>query len=207
MISTYITIASVSILAAMSPGPDFFMVLKNSLTRWRIHGILTAVWVGVALVAHSLIIWIWLWALIEASVVLYQVIKIAWALYLLYLAYNLLFTSDTQEFSVTKEDQTQGLKHSFLKSFIDWFVTNILNPKALVFIIALYTQVFGHETTLNQYLIAWVIVWWITCIRFCFLAYIINVSYIRKTINKMGGWIQKIFGIILWWLWLKILTE
>lgn len=57
--SNLLAVAAVSLLAAVSPGPDFCIVVRNSLSYSRKAGFWTAFGVSLALVVHLYIAWTW----------------------------------------------------------------------------------------------------------------------------------------------------
>ena len=54
MESGFLQVFAVGVAVAVAPGPDFFMVLRNSLSRGRLAGVMTALGIGSALVVHVL---------------------------------------------------------------------------------------------------------------------------------------------------------
>jgi len=80
---------SITLLAAMSPGPDFFIVMKNAL-RSKLSGYATSLGVACAILVHVAYCIAGVGIIISQSIILFQVIKILGALYLLYLSYQLL---------------------------------------------------------------------------------------------------------------------
>lgn len=48
----YVEIFLIGVLAALSPGPDFVVVMKNSLGIGRKYGVVTAMGVACALIVH-----------------------------------------------------------------------------------------------------------------------------------------------------------
>lgn len=79
----------ITLLAAMSPGPDFIVVMKNAL-KGKAQGYMTALGVASAILIHIAYCVAGIGIIISQSILLFQVIKIFGALYLLYLSYQLL---------------------------------------------------------------------------------------------------------------------
>ena len=48
----WIVVITITLLACISPGPDFAMVSRNGLLRSRRAGVLTAVGIGVGVLVH-----------------------------------------------------------------------------------------------------------------------------------------------------------
>ena len=75
------TIAVISLLAAMSPGPDFIVVTKNSLSGSRGVGLCTALGVGLGILSHVTYSLIGIGFIISQSIILFAIIGVAIAYY------------------------------------------------------------------------------------------------------------------------------
>jgi len=80
--SNLLAVAVISLFAAISPGPDFFIVLRNSLSYSRKAGFLTALGVSLALIVHLTYTLVGLGVLIAESPVLYSLLKYTGVAYL-----------------------------------------------------------------------------------------------------------------------------
>ncbi len=83
--SSMLAVAVVSLLGAISPGPDFFIVLRNSLVYSRKNGLMTACGVSVALFAHLTYTFVGIAVLIKESPFTYSLLTTIGAVYLLYI--------------------------------------------------------------------------------------------------------------------------
>ncbi len=217
MIQTLLAIASINIIWAMSPWPDFVVVTKNSLMYGRKHWIATAAWISTANITYCLLVAGWLWAVISQSVLLFQMIKIWWALYLIYLAYwlrkeNILSpdrrTTDTDENDNTiKEAEIQQNNRSLRSSYKDGFITNITNPKFIVFLLSLYAQFFTVDTPMMMYLLSGAVIAITAGIWFGTLSIVIWSPTVQHTLERYQWVIQKVLWTALGLLGVKILIE
>lgn len=89
MFSLLLTVGILHTLAAMSPGPDFLIVVKNSMSYSRITGIFTALGVSVALLFHITYSALGLGYIISQSILAFTLIKILGALYFLHLGWKI----------------------------------------------------------------------------------------------------------------------
>ncbi len=139
------TVALLNLLAAISPGPDFVMVLRNSLTYSRRSGIFTSLGISLALGVHLFYCAAGIGYLISTSVVLFTMIKLLGAGYLIYMGVGSMMakrskldlTATHSEFDLTR-----------FQAFRIGFLTNVLNPKATLFFLSLFTLVIGNSTPL-----------------------------------------------------------
>ena len=86
MDSGFLQVFAVGVAVAVAPGPDFFMVLRNSLTRGRLAGVMTALGIGSALVVHVVYSVLGLALIIASSPAVFSLIRVCGASYLLYIA-------------------------------------------------------------------------------------------------------------------------
>ena len=85
-----IAVVTFTLLAVISPGPDFAMVTRNSLTLSRRAGVLTALGIGLGVLVHLTYTLLGVGLLIEQSLWLFNAIKLVGAAYLIYLGVTML---------------------------------------------------------------------------------------------------------------------
>jgi threonine/homoserine/homoserine lactone efflux protein len=102
---------------------------------------------------------------------------------LLYLAYTLITNKSgiISESEITKDQE----KHSLFSSYLNGVLTNILNPKFLVFIIALFAQMFSTGTTIQTYLFAGISLGAAAALWFSLVSFLINRKHIKEKINSL----------------------
>src|SRR5689334_17613919 len=133
-------VAMVSLLAAISPGPDFAIVVRNSLVYSRKSGFWTVCGVGVGLIAHLFYTVVGIALLVQQSPVAYACMKYVGVSYLFYLGVSCIVGSFKKGNSV-ELDATKAIEDiSPWKAFQEGFFTNLLNPKAMLFFLSLFSQ-------------------------------------------------------------------
>lgn len=85
----YITLMSITLLAAMSPGPDMIVVIKNSILSRRL-GVYTALGIASAIFIHVGYCIAGVGVIVSQSIMLFSIVKILGALYIIYIAWQLL---------------------------------------------------------------------------------------------------------------------
>src|SRR4051794_38296050 len=85
-----IAVATITILAVISPGADFAMVTRNSLVISRRAGILTALGIGAGVLVHVTYSLLGVGLLISQSILLLNILKLIGAVYLLWLGITML---------------------------------------------------------------------------------------------------------------------
>lgn len=143
-----IAVATITILAVISPGADFAMVTRNSIIHGRSAGLLSSLGIAAGVQLHVFYTMVGVGILIRNSPALFTLIKIAGAFYLVYVGYKTFFDKPT----VTQKDRATGAVNASLSSrgaFKNGFFTNALNPKTTLFVMSVYTQVVGEHTPMG----------------------------------------------------------
>lgn len=136
----FLAIVVITILASVSPGPGFAIVTKNSYLHGRTVGIMTAIGIALGLLVHVVYTLVGVAFIIKASPNFFTVIKFVGAAYLIYVGYKT-FTQkpiDTIIGSSPTISSFQALRHGF--------ICDVTNPKSMLFVISVYTQMVSTAT-------------------------------------------------------------
>lgn len=140
-----IAVLGIYTLAVVSPGPNFLVIARQALSHSRAVGLRTAFGV-----ASGSILWIGLGffglaALLVRAPFLLSMGKIAGALYLLYLAYRMLRAPAP---GWPPQTEAEGRKRTgeLRNAYWTGLLTQLSNPKAALFILALFTSVISPTT-------------------------------------------------------------
>lgn len=125
------------VLLNLTPGQDTMFILGRSLTGGLRSGIASALGIGVGSMFHTLAAAAGLSALLAASPATFFTIRIAGALYLVYLGAKLVLTKSQQHADLPVSSAEEGNAWS---AFRQGILTNILNPKVALFFLALLPQ-------------------------------------------------------------------
>ena len=123
-----------SLLLIATPGQDMILVMSRSIAQGAAAGVATAAGVSVGLVGHTLLATLGLGAILQASELLFTVLKLAGAAYLVWLGIQLL-RHDGAALALSA-GSTQSLGRLFLAGAL----SNISNPKIAVFYFAFLPQ-------------------------------------------------------------------
>ncbi len=197
-----VTVALVSLLAAISPGPDFFIVLKNSLSCSRKNGIAAAFGVSAALVFHLTYSLVGIGMLTSQSPFISEMLQYFGALYLCYIGTKGLINS----FKVISTTTTYTKSITPLRSsFMQGFLTNLLNPKCAFFFISFFSQFITPATPLDIKIAYGCINWSISFFWFLLLAWLLTSQKIQEKLSHIRIVIDRIMGSTLVLLGLKLL--
>ncbi|WP_282277552.1 MULTISPECIES: LysE family transporter [Pseudomonadota] len=187
-----IAVITITLLAVISPGPDFAMVTRNSLMLSRRAGVLTALGIGLGVLVHVTYTLVGVGLLIQQSLWLFNAIKLVGAVYLIYLGVKML-----------RAKPAGGLADSTVAPLSDaaalrtGFLTNALNPKTTVFIVSLFMQVVRPDTPLAVQIgygafISVAHMAWFSLVALCFSA-----GAVRDRLLAVRHWIDRAFGGLL----------
>ncbi len=198
----FFTIAAAHLAAVASPGPDFAVVLKQSISNGTRSAIWTSLGVGSAILLHVTYCLLGVAVILNQSPALFATVRYAAAIYLLYLGMNALKDTLKSQGVNTSNDKSVALTP--LKAFYLGFLTNGLNPKATLFFLALFTVVIEPSTpTLVQvgyglYLAIATFAW------FAMLSSLLGRPSFRARLLGLGVWFERAMGVILIALGLQI---
>jgi RhtB (resistance to homoserine/threonine) family protein len=130
-------------LLNVTPGPDTAYIVGRSVAQGRGAGIMSAMGISAGCIVHALACAFGLTALLAASATAFTVVKFAGAIYLVYLGVRLLFAKSAEPVAGdTDADQAsaRSAPKSLRQLFMQGFVTNVLNPKVVLFFVSFFPQ-------------------------------------------------------------------
>jgi len=190
--SEWIAVITITLLACISPGPDFAMVCRNGLLLSRRAGVLTAVGIGLGVLVHVSYTLLGLGWVLQQTPWLFTALKLAGAAYLIYLGIKMLRARpDTQPLDAAPPALSD------LAALRTGFLTNALNPKTSIFIVSLFMGVVRPDTGLPVQIayglfIAGAHVAWFSLVALCFSA-----GSVREKLMAARQWIDRAFGGLL----------
>ncbi|BAN21782.1 LysE family translocator [Caballeronia insecticola] len=126
-------------LLNVTPGPDTAYIVGRSVAQGRGAGIVSALGISAGCIVHTLACAFGLTAILAASATAFTVIKIAGAIYLIYLGVRLIFTKHDDAAPKTQANEKAAPK-SLRQLFAQGFITNVLNPKVVLFFVSFFPQ-------------------------------------------------------------------
>ena len=190
----FIAIAIAHLLAVASPGPDFTVVLKQSVTGGIRLGILTSIGVGVGVLIHVSYCLLGISILFAQSNMLLTGMKYVAASYLAYLGIQSLMTAGRQ----WPEAESTGTRATSLtQAFCLGLLTNSLNPKATLFFLALFAGVIDSETPARIQLYYGLYMSMATILWFVFLSVLAGNKQVRQLILRFGTLFERGIGAVL----------
>lgn len=202
----FLTVALIHLLAVASPGPDFAVVVRESVAHGRKAGTYTAMGVGTAIFLHVGYSLLGIGLIVSQSIVLFNALKWAAAAYLLYIGFKALRAKPASASDAPVN--VAGGERTARGAFTSGFITNGLNPKATLFFLSLFTVVINPHTPLWVQAGYGVYLAVATGLWFCMVARLFSQERVRAGFARMGHWFDRAMGGVLVALGLKLaLTE
>jgi RhtB (resistance to homoserine/threonine) family protein len=193
------TVAILNLMAAISPGPDFVMAVRNSLTYSRRTGIFTGIGIGLGISIHIIYCAAGVGYVISKSIVVFNVIKYIGAAYLIYMGAMAIFSKSSRMEIETGKKMTDITRLEAVKT---GFLTNVLNPKATLFFLGLFTFIVKPDIPLPVLAILALIMiltamGWFTIVALFFTHKRIQVAFSKfeKFFNRFFGGLLILLGI------------
>ncbi len=189
------SVAVAHFLAVASPGPDFAIVLKQSLVHGRRTAIWTSLGVGTAILLHVTYSLLGIGLLIRSSEVWFNVVKFAGVAYIAWIGVQALRAkprADAAGSEANAAAETPGERGAFAMGFF----TNALNPKATLFFLSLFVMIIDPRTPklIQAGYGLWMAV--ATAGWFCLVSVLFTHERVRKQFLRHGHWIDRALGVV-----------
>ena len=201
-IDCLILVITISCLGMISPGPDFFLVLKNSLSYNRKMALMTCLGVISAIAIHMSYCVAGIAVLITATPWLYNALRYAGAAYLLWIGIKELLAKSSATTYISK--QTQPINVTAKAAFMQGLLCNLLNPKAALFFLAIFTQLLNVDSTITDKLLVAFIIWLEALLWWPLVVFIFQTQIVQRRYFKLQFIIDKLLGVILILLGVKV---
>lgn len=201
-ISQLITVAIIHLLAVISPGPDFAMVTRNSLVYSRKIAIYTSLGIALGISVHVLYSLLGIGLIISKSILAFNIIKYIGAGYLIYIGWKSLKAKPAQN-----DQESAGIVQKeipVMQAIRTGFFTNVLNPKATLFFLALFTQVIDPLTPKLIQLFYGIEMMIITFVWFSIVSFLFSNHLVKSKVTKFQHYIERVTGGVLIALGIKV---
>lgn len=187
-------VAGAHLLAVASPGPDFAIVLRQSIAHGRRTAIWTSVGVGTAILLHVGYSLLGMGLLIRSSALWFNVVKYAGAIYIAWLGVQALRAKPRTDSALG--DDASHAAPSGRGAFAVGFLTNALNPKATLFFISLFAMIVSPRTP--KLVQAGYGVWMALATMgwFSLVSVVFTREEVRRKFLRHGHWIDRALGVV-----------
>jgi threonine/homoserine/homoserine lactone efflux protein len=145
--ATYGTFVAFAAVIVVAPGPDFAVVVRNSVARGRVAGFFTSTGVVASCLVQGTLVALGVGVVIARSQPLFLAIRWAGVLYLCHLGVRALQSARRGRDEPPLAANAEARRPRRLASLRQGFLCNISNPKVLAFYLSVLPQFLGHGGT------------------------------------------------------------
>lgn len=203
-LSLFFTVALAHLLAVMSPGPDLAMVTRQTLAYGRSVGVWTALGIGSGISFHVAWAMFGMGWMLERFPILLDVLRYGGALLLIYMGSQAIRARPSAGNVIAGPSAGPGSKtHHFMVGVL----TNVLNPKALLFFMALCSVIVTGTTPVWLRLVLgfWMVL--STAAWFSMISLMLGHPSVRQRLIASGYLIDRTMGAILLALGIAMIIE
>ncbi|MBU2966615.1 LysE family translocator [Amphritea sp. 2_MG-2023] len=200
-LTAWFSLLAICCLGAMSPGPSLAVVLKQTVSNSRSHG-LAASWF------HAAGVGLWAFATISGLAILvaesqlaFQVITWLGAAYLAWIGVKAIRAGKNSAFGVNK-----GQKVSVLTAGIEGATISLLNPKLAIFFIALFSQFVSPDASATDHLIMTATAALVDGLWYTLMVLLLSHGPVLKTLQKRSRLVNRLTGGVLIALAARVVT-
>ena len=188
-INSLLGISFVCAMGAISPGPSLVVVLRNTISGGRTHGVMTGLGHGIGLGIYASIAVMGLSSLLLANKQIFNLIQWAGVLFLIWLAFNMITYSQS-----SISNKYEG---NWRRGFLEGFMIAFLNPKILVFMAAVFSQFINPDINNSGRFIMAIIAGVIDTIWYVLVAAVLAGTSIINKLRENAGLIDRSIGIVI----------
>ena len=194
-----ILIMTIHAVALISPGPDFAIVTRLSIVSGRRAGLWGAAGVATAIGVYVLVTVLGLSLVLAALPGLSRILAVAGALYLSWLGVQCLRSKGQ-----LPEAQSQ---RAVGKAFITGFMTNLLNPKAMLYFGSILSQALTPHLSTTDMVSLWFLLVMESLLWFGFVALMFSSRRVLDWLRHRMQWFDRIVGAVLLGLAVKVASS
>ena len=197
----FLKVAVAHLLAVASPGPDFAMVVRQSVTHGRRSAVWTSIGIGSAILVHVTYAVLGIGILLRTYPVAYTAVKFVGAGYLAWIGAKGLMSRPRRGLAASpagaEAELSRPAEPAPRTAWTTGFLTNVFNPKVTLFFVAIFASVIdpatpkviqaGYGLWMSASTMAW----------FSMVSLFLTREDVRSAFLRGGHWIDRAMGIVL----------
>lgn len=192
------TLAIIHAVALASPGPDFALIVKLASQESRKVSLAAAAGIATAILGHTVLSLTGVSLVIKSSETLFLAVQLLGLSYLTWMGIGAIRAAVTHWRDKFNNEETAPLSASISvkKGFLQGLYTNLLNPKAMIFFVTLFSALVTPAVSVNdKFLIALIFVG-LTFFWFAFIALVLSKPVIQQKVKNATPVINLVTGIL-----------
>ncbi|EMJ3466060.1 LysE family translocator [Vibrio harveyi] len=194
-LDTLLAFGGIVFFLAIIPGPNALLILFTALTQSRRFAIANILGVALGFMIHAFISAKGLSLLLSQSALAFNILKWMGVAYLVWLGINNLKSGlklADQKLKLDRKVEEQTLKQAFVKGLL----TNLLNPKIVLFYLSIFPQFVQPEHILEQSMILGALQAGIVASWFLFVIFFATKLKVLLTSSKTSKWLNYVSGAL-----------
>ena len=183
-----IMLSFVCAMGAISPGPSLAVVIRNTISGGRFQGVMTGIGHGTGIGIYAFMAVMGLSSLLLKNEELFMIFQIAGAMILFWIACKMILNKPSEVI-----DEKQFSK----KGFIQGFMIAFLNPKILVFLVAVFSQFINTDINILDRFIVAIIASFIDMGWYVFVSLLLAGTSLINSFRSKAVFIDRSIGSIL----------
>ena len=187
------TLVFIHFCALITPGPDFFLVSQTAISRSRRDSLMVVAGITLGVMIWAMLALLGLNILFEQVHWLKRLLFVAGGIYLCWLGYQMLRSAFAQQ-DANRTMLIPTLPQSAWRFFLQGFLTNLLNPKAVIYIGSVFSLFLNNPLLSELHGLLLVIVSIETFLWFLIVSIIFSLPQFKRAYVKARRWIDGFSG-------------
>ena len=183
---TFAQVFTVCLLGAMSPGPSMAVVINNAIFKGRYNGVLTSLGHSVGITIYATFAVLGLGLIIQTNIFIFNTLKILSIIFLIFIGIKSILIKG-------KINLKKNIKENTV-SFLQGFSIAILNPKILVWFMAIYSQFVSSNNDLKFNIFLVSIAGIVDAFWYMILTFAVTTDVTLKLLQTKANFLQKFQG-------------
>lgn len=191
-----ITLVIIHVVALASPGPDFALMVKLASQESRRVALAAAAGIAVAILGHTVLSLTGVSLIIKSSATLFITVQLLGLSYLTWMGLRSIYAA-IQHWRDKFYNETVPVvtrTTSVRKGFLQGLYTNLLNPKAMIFFVTLFSAMITPAVSGNEKVVITVLFVGLTFMWFAFIALVLSKPEIQQKVKNATPVINLVTG-------------
>ncbi|WP_028862643.1 LysE family transporter [Psychromonas aquimarina] len=192
------TLAVIHTVALASPGPDLALVLKLASQESRQVAVASAAGIALAILVHTMLSLTGVSLVIKSSQTLFFAVQLLGAGYLAWMGFGAITCALQHWRDKCTAAEAAPIKNQLTvkQGFMQGLYTNLLNPKAMIFFITLFSAMITPEVSTSTKAAASLMFLLLSLSWFVFIALVLSKPNVQQKMQKATPVINLITGLL-----------
>ncbi|MEM7170461.1 MAG: LysE family translocator [Pseudomonadota bacterium] len=191
MVAELLSIAGLTVLIMISPGPDFALVARNTVVGGRNAGAWTSAGIVTGNLVHLSYCLLGIGWLVAQSIVAFTILKLVGGAYLIFLGWQSLRPNSSL---IGNDESPKRLNRHW---YFQGLLNNLLNPKGPLFYLGILAVFVHPDSTILYLALLMCTTIGVSAGFWVMFVYVLQISNVRRWLQATARWVSRILGAIL----------